>query len=245
MQGRPLGAASGQDELRKWRQLLLQLQARLEAHRRLASEPPPPGTDPPGARRLLDRILAGDEFAWQQPTPSWLHRVLDRLRDWLERLISGFLGTGAADQLLVLLAAAAVLVVLASVLAALREHPPAAGAIRAGKQDGSREDRSGKRKDLGRLAEEARREGRFREALRLLYLAFLDELHHARLISLVRHKTNWDYRREIQPNREELGRIFGAFTELYEAKWYGREDCTADHYELAGRLADEARGVIR
>jgi len=217
------------------------LLARIRSHRELVAAEPAAWSDPGPA---LSKVLARTEFAWGPASRSWFGKLRNWVDDLLRRLVFFLVESRIAHWTPIAVAALAAAVFLFFVVWALRDRPRSAGAAAGDTKAGPA--RPGRwKEDYSRQAEEAYRDGRFREALRLLYVAFLRELDHAGVIRLVKYKTNWDYRREIQANQRDLALIFGPFTELYEAKWYGQEHCTAGHYEAAKRLYDEARGVAR
>jgi hypothetical protein len=86
--------------------------------------------------------------------------------------------------------------------------------------------------------------GDFRAALRLLYLGALITLAQARTISLSLSQTNGQYLRAIPSGT--LQEHFGALTQFFEARWYGRELCSAADYAEARRLiAALQAGVAR
>ena len=80
------------------------------------------------------------------------------------------------------------------------------------------------------------RAGRFREALRALYLATLVSLDRRRLIAFDPALTNWQYLRHMP--RDELRQDFMHFTRLFDYKWYGDERTTEADYETCRQLAD-------
>jgi hypothetical protein len=73
--------------------------------------------------------------------------------------------------------------------------------------------------------------GEARLALRALYLAGLAHLAHRELIRLARHKSNWDYDRELRRRargNEGLLTAFDANLMAFEASWYGDHVVTSD-----------------
>ncbi|MGE5550089.1 MAG: DUF4129 domain-containing protein [Bacteroidota bacterium] len=225
--------------------LLRRLLARIEAYRRAAALPAGNDPDPAEVRARLAKVLARGEFGWRPTRLTWFERARNWVNDTLRRLLYTLFESGIAFWLLVSLAVVATAVLLVLAFGALRGRPGTAGWARAPERLEPEEVRAGKKQDLKRLADQAYREGKFRDALRLLYVAHLRDLDRAGVIRLVPHKTNWDYRREIEGNRRELAAAFGLLTDLYEAKWYGREPCGAEHYDEALRLFDAAEGVAR
>ncbi len=86
--------------------------------------------------------------------------------------------------------------------------------------------------DAAVLAEQ----GRFREALRALYLATLVALDRRRLIAFDPALTNWQYMRQMPDG--DARSLFGHFTGLFDHKWYGDEATTLLDYEEGRNMAD-------
>ena len=80
-------------------------------------------------------------------------------------------------------------------------------------------------------------QGRFREALRALYLATLVALDRRRLISFDPTMTNWQYMRQMP--KSDTRTLFSQFTRLFDHKWYGEEPTTHDEYLTCRSLADQ------
>jgi len=89
------------------------------------------------------------------------------------------------------------------------------------------------------------RDGRFRDALRSLYLATLVALDRRRVITFDPSRTNWHYLRQLP--RDDRRADFSRFTRLFDHKWYGEEATTEDDYRecraLADRIVAEAGGT--
>lgn len=77
--------------------------------------------------------------------------------------------------------------------------------------------------------------GRFREALRALYLATLVALDRRRLIAFDPALTNWQYIRQMP--RGDARDQFTRFTRLFDYKWYGDEATTEEDYQRCRALA--------
>lgn len=78
--------------------------------------------------------------------------------------------------------------------------------------------------------------GKYREALRALYLATLVALDRQRLITFDPHLTNWQYMRQMP--RSEARELFGRFTRAFDFKWYGHEATVEADYVACRALAD-------
>lgn len=225
--------------------MLAGLMARIGAYRR-ATLIPPPGVDPERARAELRRVFSRPEFAWRVQRQPWWRKLWLRIMDLFRRWLNAVFSAPATGRIVVAVAAVGAVLLLALVFLAIRGRPRGTAETGAGTDAASQAGgRGGRREDLRRRAEEAARDGRFREAVRLLYVALLQELDRMGLIKLAKAKTNWDYRREIEAGHRRLSPVFRSFTDLYELKWYGQDDCRAGDYERARTLFDEARGAAR
>ncbi|MCC7539558.1 MAG: DUF4129 domain-containing protein [Deltaproteobacteria bacterium] len=78
--------------------------------------------------------------------------------------------------------------------------------------------------------------GRFRDALRALYLATLVSLDRRRLIRFDTTRTNWQYLRDLPGGTARID--FAGFTRLFDHKWYGDEPTTHDDYVLGRGIAE-------
>jgi hypothetical protein len=79
--------------------------------------------------------------------------------------------------------------------------------------------------------------GDFRAALRMLYAATLAALDRAHLIQFDPAKTNGHYCANLPAGT--LREAFGAFTRIFDRKWYGREDTSKLEYERGLALAEQ------
>jgi hypothetical protein len=81
------------------------------------------------------------------------------------------------------------------------------------------------------LARELLERGELRLALRAFYLACLALLGRRELLSIARHKSNLDYRRELKRRASQRRELLGAFEEnvvSFERVWYGRAEVTSE-----------------
>jgi hypothetical protein len=81
------------------------------------------------------------------------------------------------------------------------------------------------------LLQQAIDAGRFRVAVRLLYLRSLRQLSDKSLIAWKQDKTNREYLRELKDN--SLRPIFGDVTLIFEYIWYGEFPVNKDDFNLA------------
>lgn len=192
-------------------------------------------------RRLIEEILARPEFGSRQPLPP-LERLREWAGQWLSRLLISFIGSAAMSPLWIGLLIGALLALVVAVVAIARLRPwreaRASAAVRviAAGQDPSA---------VRAQAAEAARAGRFREAVRLLYLALLLALSRREVLRYDGTRTNWEYlaavhdRAFYHPMRDLTG--------LFDRVWYGGEPAGAEEYARATVLAesverDAARG---
>ena len=81
------------------------------------------------------------------------------------------------------------------------------------------------------LAREMMDRGELRLALRASYLASLAHLGQREFITIARHKSNWDYERELQRRARSRTGLLAAFDEnraAFERTWYGQHEVTRE-----------------
>jgi hypothetical protein len=101
---------------------------------------------------------------------------------------------------------------------------------------------------LWRQAEALAGEQRFREAVRVLYLAVLSLLHRRQLIRFEPTRTNGEYVRQVRLSEQAPPELHGPFLELtglFEAKWYGERTCEAADYRACRTRAEEIQQLVR
>ena len=99
---------------------------------------------------------------------------------------------------------------------------------------------------LWRQADALANEGRFREAVRVLYLAVLALLHRQHFIRFEPTRTNGEYVRQVHLSEQappELHEPFRSLTNLFETAWYGERPCEAADYRACRQFADEVKQV--
>jgi hypothetical protein len=100
---------------------------------------------------------------------------------------------------------------------------------------------------LWKQAEGMARDGRFLEAVRLLYLAVLSALHQRQLVRCEPTRTNGEYVRQVRLAPEAppgLHAPFEELTALFELKWYGERACDGADYDACRRLSEDVRGRV-
>jgi hypothetical protein len=78
-------------------------------------------------------------------------------------------------------------------------------------------------------ADELERSGRFREAVRCLYLAVLMRLDDAGLVYFDRYQTNWEHLRRIEASNAPAEVRYRFLTQEFDHVWYGERPATAEH----------------
>jgi hypothetical protein len=91
-----------------------------------------------------------------------------------------------------------------------------------------------------------RNNGAYREAVRVMFLLYLRELHSRQIITIRHFKTNYDYYKEIQTDSEKQSE-FRQLMRLFDVVWYGHVDLTMlqfNEIEKAFGIAKEGRGRL-
>jgi hypothetical protein len=94
------------------------------------------------------------------------------------------------------------------------------------------------------LAREMIDKGDFRLALRAFYLAALAHLGERHIISIARHKSNYEYQRELTRRRPTQTDLIATFTESvrsFERAWYGMHEVTSDILDNSRANLDRIR----
>jgi hypothetical protein len=97
---------------------------------------------------------------------------------------------------------------------------------------------------LWRQADTLAAEGKFRDAVRLLYLAVLAALHRQHFIRFEPTRTNGEYVHQVRLSEQapdELHEPFERLTNRFETAWYGERPCDAEDYRACRALAEETR----
>lgn len=81
---------------------------------------------------------------------------------------------------------------------------------------------------LREMLEMFRSNGAYREAVRVLFLLYLRNLHDKGIITLKHFKTNHDYLREIESEKER--RVFRKRMHFFDVVWYGHSDVNRDQF---------------
>lgn len=224
-----------------------------------AAGPLAPEASASDPRKLLDQILAQPEFRpleerselsrlgrtltldgverWWSGFQSWLRKTVFRPGEAPKAAASNraseFSGLEPIVYGIVLILSAYILVLL---LRALMDRTRVGKAVRgavtaAPLQASLTENALDHQPEQWReFAEEWRRRGEDRDALRSIYLALLSALHRRRSIRYDRTLTNWTYVREFKGDeiqREALAHLTRSFDEV----WYGDRPCDGQTFE--------------
>ena len=243
----PTGSGMPPKDPARWQEMVSRELARLAGSDDSGTDAPPEtirGTEDARVQSEVERILRQREFAeFEDERGRGIGDLIERFIEWLLR-------KGSSEQsspltgpriplppagLFIALGAILLLGILAYLFATrVRSQKDDRGASAA--EDAAREDPRERAPDehLDDAAVLAT-QGRYREALRALYLATLVALDRRRLIAFDPALTNWQYIRHMP--RGEARRLFTRFTRLFDYKWYGDEPTTERDYELCRTLA--------
>ncbi|MEP0548363.1 MAG: DUF4129 domain-containing protein [Rhodothermales bacterium] len=186
----------------------------------------------PVPTEALDRFRADPDFAYERTPPS--PSVWGLVWRWIERhIIAPFYAATSESARSVLfygLLAVVLLFALYRLFGADRQGVFGRKG-QAATLDGVLAERGIEAVDLAALTDAAAREGRFREAMRLLYLRTLQLLSEHGRIRWTLDKTNRDYAAELRGT--DLEGPFAAATRLFERAWYGSLPVDAGGFEDA------------
>jgi hypothetical protein len=234
-----------------------QAKAELKQAMQLVEAPKPDAAGDP--RLEAQRILEQPEFATPPPTrpdapressgPGWWDRFWKWLRDLLRWIFEhedktpppthdeGPALTGDVARLLTyILIGVAAVVVLLGVAQMVRSRRLSVNSVLGGGGDG---DGDGLDPEMNALSKPAAvwsadadllaAQGRFREAIRALYLALLATFHRRGAIDYHPAQSNWDYCRHFRGQPEQLA-PFTELTRRFDFAWYGRIGIDAGSY---------------
>ena len=188
---------------------------------------PPPSHGGDEIRRAAREILSRPEF--HRPPRSIPQRILDWLRDVVDRLLAAASPGTAAGLVVLVIVLAVVVVLLIRVGRTVRRDP--GGVVM--------------HEDVGRpatdwRAEAARHEaaGQWREALRCRYRALVADLAARGLVDEIPGRTTGEYRAEVAVSVPSVDRDFGEVTDLFERAWYGALEAGPDDNERIRGASD-------
>jgi hypothetical protein len=117
-----------------------------------------------------------------------------------------------------------------------------AGTVDSSDDNDARQIIDGSPAALWRQADALAGEGRFRDAVRMVYLAVLALLHRQHLIRFEPTRTNGEYLRQVRLSEQAPPQLHESFEQLtlrFETAWYGEHSCEGDDYRSCRALADE------
>jgi hypothetical protein len=97
---------------------------------------------------------------------------------------------------------------------------------------------------LWKQADDLATGGRFRDAVRTLYLGVLALLHRANFIRFERTRTNGEYAQQLR-SRQGLHEPFRHLTDLFDLKWYSESTCEVADFRTCRDWAEEIRQGVR
>ncbi len=222
----------------------------------LAGLPAPGSTPPPSPdslRQVASQILSRPEFAadpvddpvdatpaaplgiwdtisqWFKDLLHWLEDQLDGSENARQRAPASPWGGAEFATLVAILASGGLLALL---LKLFRARPTAANPTavehRAFELAGASPSALSRRPaEWLEAAEHLASQGKFRDAVRALYLAVLGELHRAGTIEYDQKRSNWDYVKQFRGPPEPRS-AFRLMTLQFDRIWYGRTEPTAE-----------------
>ena len=197
---------------------------------------------------LHDHAAAADAVEGPTVPPSWWTRFWKWVGRMLKKLFDrehahqpvepagGLAINGSAAELityaLAALAACVVVILAFRLLTQRKPGEPAAGSAAGGAAPGAPEEMNALAKPAwvwSSQADELAAAGRFREAIRSLYLALLAALHRRGAIDYHPALSNWDYCDGFRGQAGEL-QPFRELTSRFDFGWYGRLGADAEGY---------------
>jgi hypothetical protein len=235
----------------------------------------------PDAARVLRQVLSRPEYQYEEPKPTlverffgWLGRQIERFFLWLARLIERlFPGSdrspGHTDRLARMMVIGVVLLLAALIARIVLALLPNLRRLRRGDE----EEPSGGELMLPRepdaLLAEADHEaaaGRYREALRLAYLATVARLDRAGVLPEDRSRTHWELLRDLrrissdelrvmsdekrQPesslitHHSSLITLLSPLTQRLDERLYGGRTATAEDYQACRAAHDQIERLL-
>jgi hypothetical protein len=181
----------------------------------------PAGPDSSQALRLLQEVLARDEFQWRSQTPSWLQNLWDRLMAWLDHLFGNsdtvtITIDGGGLDVLTIIAFTLIFLLLAYTLRGLFADLVSESTLET---EAAHDEPLSARTALNR-ADTLSRQGDYRSAVRYLYLSALLILDERGLLYYDRTKTNREYLRQVAGNPAIAG-LLREVIHVFDRVWYG------------------------
>lgn len=101
-------------------------------------------------------------------------------------------------------------------------------------------------RDAFQMAEDLAAQGKYREALRLLYQGALGQLASLGVIDWEKRRTNWELLRLLEQRGQlEIHKNLIPMTQVFERAWYGERPITAAEYQMARQAMQSILGGVK
>jgi hypothetical protein len=218
-------------------------------HRLAATRPAAPALDPDRAGRVLRGVLSRPEYQDRVEKPSLEERIVQWIVDWLRRLFPQRSRAVAADDRAARAMLAVVVLLLAMLIArVLQLVLPELRRRRAPEAEERPEGEVWVPREPEALLAEAEREaaaGRFREAMRLLYLALVARLDRAGVLPEDRSRTHGELLRALrQAGHDPLSRELAPVTRRLDERLYGGRTATAEDWQFCRSTHEQIERLL-
>ncbi len=198
------------------------------------------------ARAELEEIFSAGNYQLVASPPSAASRVMARISRALDRFLDRLVPSQDAVELVARSYLAIVLVIISSIMAFLicwlvkqccRRTSQSSGASHEAIIVFDSAAEHTRQADLHFAA------GRYKQALRETFLALLAELEALKVAARDRSRTNREYIAQVARHSRdaETPKVMATAVKLYEYKWYGRSECSAEDIRA---LREHRRAVI-
>lgn len=101
-------------------------------------------------------------------------------------------------------------------------------------------------RDAFHMAEDLAAQGKYREALRLLYQGVLGQLASLGVIDWEKKRTNWELLRLLEQHGQlEIHKNLMPMTQVFERAWYGVRPISAAEYQMARQATQSILGGVK
>jgi len=214
----------------------------------LSGSSAPKHPDPLGTVKSARDVLAGTEFASDPPPPpTWTERFANWLDQTLARLfhrqpstpnvnapnINAKLILDIITGILIVAGVAAFGVLVAIIVQAIGRRGAKSKPLALDEEEATLVE-ARDNDSLLALAEQKAKEGDYRRAFRLVYLAALVSLDTGGVLRFDRSKTNWEYLRALRAaGRTDISQALTPLTQEFDQVWYGFARTDASHFARA------------
>ena len=183
--------------------------------------------DSAAQQRFLDSLAARPEYSWNVTQPQM--SLMQRLRAWFFEMLRSIFPDISPEAGYTIIIFVLVALFVLVVLIVMRLRGGRYQRIRRRPQVVALDSESELLLDNEQLAQRAVAEGRWRDAVRHMYLVFLRDLRDANLIDWRAEKTNRDYVREVSTS--SFAEAFKGLVYDFERSWYGADETTSNDFE--------------